>query len=181
MASNNLELISQIKNAITEYPDFPTKGVIFREISPILLNPSLHNAIVQDLANFSYGKIDVVCAVGSRGYFFGIALAAKLNVPFIPIRKAGKLPPPTIGVSYSLEYGSAKIEMKPNLIKPNSRVLIHDDLLATGGTTQAAANLLHQQNLTVSQFSFLVNLTALNGIEKIKNIDNASIYSVIDY
>jgi len=181
MTSTNLQLLEQIKQAIAEYPDFPTPGVIFREISPILLNPNLYAAIVDDLAAFSRGKIDVVCGIGSRGYFFGIALAQKLNVPFIPIRKAGKLPPPTVKTSYALEYGTAAIEMKPNLIAPNARVLIHDDLLATGGTTAAAANLLHQQNLKVAQFSFLVNLTYLNGIQKIQNIDNAEIYSLIDY
>jgi adenine phosphoribosyltransferase len=92
--------------------------------------------VIADLANFSRGKIDVVCGIESRGYLFGIAIAVALDVPFVLIRKAGKLPPPFIGEKYDLEYGSAEIEMKTGHLKPGQRVLIHDDLLATGGTTK---------------------------------------------
>jgi len=181
MPSNNLELIQQIKATIVEYPNFPTKDVIFREITPILLNPTLFNAIVDDLATFSAGKIDAICGIESRGYFFGISLATKLNVPFITIRKAGKLPPPVISETYQLEYGNSCIEMKPNLIPKGTRILVHDDLLATGGTTVAASKLLKKQGLEVKQFSFLINLDQLNGVNKIKEVSDAEIYSLLDY
>jgi len=181
MATNNLELIKQLKNTIVEYPDFPNKGVIFREISPIFLNPTLCNAIIDDLANFSKGKVDAICGIESRGYFFGISLALKLNIPFLTVRKAGKLPTPVISETYTLEYGTASIEMKPFASQDKLRVLVHDDLLATGGTTTAAIALLSKQNLTVTQFSFLINLTNLKGVDKIRTVSNAQIYSILDY
>jgi len=181
MATNNLELRKQLQNTIMEYPDFPSKNVIFREISPIFLNPTLCNAIIDDLANFSKGKVDAICGIESRGYFFGISLALKLNVPFLTVRKAGKLPPPVVSETYTLEYGTASIEMKPFSSKKKLRVLVHDDLLATGGTTCAAVSLLAKQNLTVTQFSFLINLMQLKGIDKIRSVSSAEIYSILDY
>lgn len=174
------DLISKLKNTITNIPDFPLPGIQFKDISPIFLDSKLYMEIIRDLANFSRGKIDAVCGIESRGYLFGIAIAVELKVPFILIRKKGKLPPPFIGEKYDLEYGSAEIEMKSGQLKPGARVLIHDDLLATGGTTQAAAKLIQKAAGKVSQFSFLINLEKLNGEEKLISY-NAEIYSVLNY
>ncbi|RQP13661.1 MAG: adenine phosphoribosyltransferase, partial [Chryseobacterium sp.] len=114
------------------------------------------------------------------GFLFGIAVAVKLGVPFVLIRKKGKLPPPFVAQKYDLEYGSAEIEMKEGQIKPGQRVLIHDDLLATGGTTEAAALLVEKQGATVSQFSFLIGLRDLGGRKKLEKF-NAEICELLEY
>src|SRR5690606_35949663 len=151
----NQKLIRELENTIENIPDFPKPGIQFKDITPIFLKPDLYEDIIEDLASFSRDKIDAVCGIESRGYLFGIAIAVALKVPFILIRKAGKLPPPFVGEKYDLEYGSAEIEMRTGQIKPGQRILIHDDLLATGGTTEAAAKLVNKQGAVVSQFSFL--------------------------
>lgn len=174
------ELISELKSAITNIPDFPSEGIQFKDISPIFLNPKLYEEVIKDLAEFSRGKIDAVCGIESRGYLFGIAIAVALEVPFILIRKQGKLPPPFIGEKYDLEYGSAEIEMKTDQLKAGSRVLIHDDLLATGGTTEAAGKLVEKLNGKVAQFSFLINLAELAGEKKLESF-KAEIYSILQY
>ena len=174
------DLIAKLKSTITNIPDFPTEGIQFKDISPIFLEPKLYMDVIKDLAEFSQGKIDAVCGIESRGYLFGISIAMALQVPFILIRKQGKLPPPFIGEKYDLEYGSAEIEMKTDQLKPGSRVLIHDDLLATGGTTQAAGNLVEKLGGKVTQFSFLINLEALKGEKKLEKF-KADIYSVLEY
>ena len=176
----SLDLISKLKSRITTIPDFPSKGIQFKDISPIFLEPKLYEEVIKDLVEFSRGKIDAVCGIESRGYLFGIAIAVALEVPFILIRKKGKLPPPFIGEKYNLEYGSAEIEVKTDQLKPGASVLIHDDLLATGGTTQAAGNLVEKLGGKVSQFSFLINLKDLKGEKKLENF-NADIYSVLHY
>jgi adenine phosphoribosyltransferase len=174
------ELIKNLEETIENIPDFPIPGVQFKDISPIFLNPKLYEDVIADLVQFSKGKVDAVCGIESRGYLFGIAIAVALEVPFILIRKAGKLPPPIISEKYDLEYGSAVIETREGQIKPGQRVLIHDDLLATGGTTEAAAKLVEKQGATVSQFSFLIGLKELNGEEKLKKF-NAEVYHILEY
>jgi len=174
------DLIKKLEETIENIPDFPIPGIQFKDISPIFLNPKLYEEVIEDLVTFSKGKIDAVCGIESRGYLFGIAIAVALEVPFILIRKAGKLPPPIISEEYDLEYGSAIIETREGQIKPGQRVLIHDDLLATGGTTEAAAKLVEKQGATVSQFSFLIRLKGLNGGEKLKKF-NAEIYPILEY
>lgn len=109
------ELIKKLESTIENIPDFPIPGIQFKDICPIFLHPKLYEEVIADLANFSREKIDVVCGIESRGYLFGIAIAVALDVPFVLIRKAGKLPPPFIGEKYDLEYGSAEIEMKTAL------------------------------------------------------------------
>jgi adenine phosphoribosyltransferase len=140
----------------------------------------LYEAVIADFVNFSKGKIDIVCGIESRGYLFGIAIAVALEVPFVLIRKKGKLPPPFISQKYNLEYGTSEIEMKTGQINKGQRVLIHDDLLATGGTTEAAAKLVQQQGAVVSQFSFLIGLNELKGKEKLKHFQ-ADIYEILSY
>ena len=132
------------------------------------------------MASFSKGKVDLVCGIESRGYLFGIAIAVALEVPFILIRKKGKLPPPFVSQKYNLEYGTAEIEMREGQLKPGQRVLIHDDLLATGGTTEAAARLVEKQGGEVAQFSFLIGLKGLNGEEKLKPF-SSEIYKILEY
>lgn len=174
------ELIRKLEETIENISDFPIPGIQFKDISPIFLDPKLYEDVIADLAANSKGKVDAVCGIESRGYLFGIAIAVALEVPFILIRKAGKLPPPVISEKYDLEYGSAVIETREGQIKPGQRVLIHDDLLATGGTTEAAAKLVEKQGATVSQFSFLIGLKDLKGDEKLKKF-GAEVYHILEY
>jgi adenine phosphoribosyltransferase len=174
------ELIKKLEDTIENIPDFPIPGIQFKDISTIFLNPELYKEVVADLAAFSRGKVDAVCGIESRGYLFGIAIAAELGVPFILIRKKGKLPPPTIGEKYSLEYGTSEIETRKGQILPNQRILIHDDLLATGGTTEAAAKLVDKQGAKAVQFSFLIGLKDLKGKEKLEKY-NAEVYQILEY
>ncbi|MDQ0592380.1 adenine phosphoribosyltransferase [Chryseobacterium ginsenosidimutans] len=174
------ELINKLEETIENIADFPIPGIQFKDISPIFLNPKLYEDVIADLVTFSKGKVDAVCGIESRGYLFGIAIAVALEVPFILIRKAGKFPPPVISEKYDLEYGSAIIETREGQIKPGQKILIHDDLLATGGTTEAAAKLVEKQGATVSQFSFLIGLKGLNGEEKLKKF-NAEVYHILEY
>ena len=176
----NAQLILDLENTIENIPDFPKPGIQFKDISPIFLQPKLYEDVIANLVNFSRGKVDAVCGIESRGYLFGIAVAVALEVPFILIRKAGKLPPPFIGEKYDLEYGSAEIEMRTGQIQTGQRILIHDDLLATGGTTQAAAKLVEKQGAKVVQFSFLIGLKDLHGEELLKKF-NAEVYSILEY
>ncbi len=176
----NENLISRLKETIINIPDFPQPGIQFKDITPIFLDTQLYKEVIAEFSDFSRGKIDAVVGIESRGYLFGIAIAVALEVPFILIRKKGKLPPPFVAEKYDLEYGSAEIEMREGQIKPGQRILVHDDLLATGGTTEAAALLVEKQGAKVSQFSFLIGLKDLNGEEKLKNF-NAEIHQILQY
>ena len=173
-------LIEKLEKTIQNIPDFPIEGIQFKDITPIFLDPKLYEEVIADLADFSRGKVDVVCGIESRGYLFGIAIAVALEVPFVLIRKKGKLPPPFVSEKYALEYGTAEIEMKTDQLKPGQRVLIHDDLLATGGTTEAAAKLVEKQGAKATQFSFLIGLKDLNGEKKLEQF-NAEVYSILNY
>ena len=177
----NQELITKLENTITNIPDFPKEGIQFKDITPIFLNPKLYEEAVDEMVKFSKGKVDVVCGIESRGYIFGLAIDVKLGVTFILIRKNGKLPPPFIGEKYDLEYGTAEIEMKTDQIQEGQRVLIHDDLLATGGTAAAAARLVQRQGGKVAQFSFLIELKDLNGREKLEQIEGAEVFKILEY
>jgi len=174
------ELIKNLEETIQNIPDFPKPGIQFKDISPIFLKPKLYEAVIDDLVQFSKGKIDAVCGIESRGFLFGIAVAVALEVPFILVRKKGKLPPPFVSQQYELEYGTSEIEMKEGQLKPGQRILIHDDLLATGGTTEAAAKLIEKQGASVSQFSFLIGLNFLNGEERLKKF-GAEVYRILEY
>ena len=176
----NQELIKKLQDTIATIPDFPKPGIQFKDISPIFLHPKLYEEVIDDLVKFSKGKIDAVCGIESRGFLFGIAIAVALEVPFILIRKKGKLPPPFVSQQYELEYGTSEIEMKEGQLQPGQKVLIHDDLLATGGTTEAAAQLIEKQGAVVSQFSFLIGLNFLKGDQKLKKF-GAEIYSILEY
>ena len=167
-----MNLVEEIKKTIRDVPDFPKPGIMFKDITPILENQILCTRIVEGFINEIGKKPDAVAGIESRGFLFGILLANKLNVPFIMIRKTGKLPYKTISQEYALEYGTAVIEMHVDALQKKWNVLIHDDLLATGGTAEAAAQLVKQAGATVSGFSFVVELGFLNGKEKLKTHSN---------
>lgn len=171
----------KIKQIIRDVPDFPKPGIIFKDITPILKNAALCNEIAEALAEqLADVKIDVVAGIESRGFLFGLALAQQLNVPFVPIRKAGKLPYKTIQQSYDLEYGSATLEVHEDAFDAGQKVLIHDDLLATGGTVVAASALVQKLGAEVAGYSFLVNLDFLNGKQRLK-IYSDKLFSLADY
>ena len=155
---------AKIKQTVRDVADFPKPGILFKDITPILKNAALCTEITAALVRqLSELKIDVVAGIESRGFLFGMSLAQALGVPFVPIRKAGKLPHKTIQQSCTLEYGSAVLELHEDALEAGQHVLIHDDLLATGGTVVAAAKLVQQLGAEVAAFSFIISLDFLNG------------------
>jgi adenine phosphoribosyltransferase len=161
-------IAQQIKQAIRDIPDFPKPGIIFKDITPILKDPQLCINIVDAFAEQLKGmRIDAVAGIESRGFLFGLTLATKLGVPFIPVRKAGKLPFTIKQKAYKLEYGTATIELHTDAFEPGQHILIHDDLLATGGTALAASELIQEMGGIIAGFSFVVGLGFLNGTERI--------------
>lgn len=176
-----MNLESKLRAAIRDVKDFPKVGILFKDISPIMLNPVLSGEILDHLVEFYASKnLQAVAGIESRGFLFGYPLAIRLGLPFILIRKAGKLPYDKISYSYDLEYGSAVIEMHSDSINPGDRVLIHDDLLATGGSAEAAAELISKSGGEIAGFSFLVGLSYLNGQVKLKKYTSA-ITNLISY
>lgn len=172
---------NKIKEAIRDVVDFPKEGIVFKDITPIMLDAALSNEIVEHLyQQFKDQNITKIAGIESRGFLFGYPLAMRLGIPFIMIRKAGKLPYHKISHSYDLEYGSATIEMHIDAVQKGERVLIHDDLLATGGSASAAAELVMKCGGEIAGFNFLVNLEFLNGNEKLnrfsENITNLVAY-----
>ncbi|MGC6432914.1 MAG: adenine phosphoribosyltransferase [Crocinitomicaceae bacterium] len=171
----------QIKSVIRDVPNFPKEGVVFKDISTIMLDPKLSNNILDHLVSiYQNMDFDAVAGVESRGFLFGYALAMRLNKPFILIRKKGKLPYNKISYDYALEYGTATIEMHTDAVQIGQKVLIHDDLLATGGSAEAAAKLVQQAGGDIAGFNFLVSLEFLNGSQKLSvisdNIINLAVY-----
>ncbi len=162
-----MTLQQKIDSAIRNVPNFPKEGIQFKDITPIMQDATLSTEIVDELAKQWKGKIDAVAGVESRGFLFGFPLAMALNIPFILIRKKGKLPYHTVSFKYDLEYGSAEIEMHIDSVTKDMKVLVHDDLLATGGTALAAAQLIKMQGGSVAGFSFLVELKFLEGKSKL--------------
>lgn len=163
----------KIKQTVRNVPDFPKPGINFKDISPVVENPTLSREIVKEFANQLRDKgIDAIVGVESRGFIYGMPLALELNIPFVLVRKVGKLPFDTIKYSYDLEYGSATVEMHVDSIKPGWNVFIHDDLLATGGTAMAAAELVKQQKGNVAGFGFIIELSFLNGKGKLTHLSD---------
>jgi len=155
-------LEAHLKNVIRDIPDFPKPGIVFKDITPILKDPELCTAVVEEFASKLAGiEIDVIAGIESRGFLFGLMLANRLNVPFIPIRKQGKLPFKTVAESYKLEYGQATIEVHEDAFPAGTKVLIHDDLLATGGTVVAASKLIEKLGGVVSGYAFVISLDFL--------------------
>lgn len=177
----NLEKLRQeLLNTIRVVEDFPQPGISFKDIMPVLANPSLSRRVVQSFyEHFKNKKIDAIVGIESRGFIFGMPLSLRLKVPFIVVRKAGKLPGQTISYTYELEYGKASMEIQKDTIKRGWNVLIHDDLLATGGTASAAAELVNLLNAKVAGFAFLVELP-LQGRQRLLKYSK-EIFSIVFY
>lgn len=175
-----MTLKQRIDSAIRDIPNFPKEGIIFKDITPILENHKLSKDIVKEIASKVEGKIDAIAGIESRGFLFGFPVAMELGIPFIMIRKKGKLPYKTISHKYELEYGSSEIEMHIDAVTEGMNVLVHDDLLATGGTAIATSELIKKQGGKVAGFSFLVELEFLKGSEKLSNYSD-KIVSMISY
>ena len=168
-----------LKQYIRSIKDFPKEGIMFRDITTLLQDPVPLKLTLQQLyENCKDLDVNKVVGIEARGFIFGALLADKLDVGFAPIRKPGKLPAEKVQESYTLEYGTDTIEIHKDAIKPGEKVLIHDDLLATGGTAKAAANLVEKLGGKVIQFSFIVELSFLNGR---KLLPNYNVKSLVDY
>jgi adenine phosphoribosyltransferase len=171
-------LSERLKDTIRDIPDFPKEGIVFKDITPILKDAALMKAIVQGFADGVEGKVDVVVGMESRGFIFGAPLAMELGAAFVPARKPGKLPYDAIGVEYALEYGTNRLEMHTDAIQPGQKVLIVDDLLATGGTAKATLDLVQKLKGEVVGYCFVIELAFLNGAEEIAGIP---IHSLVRY
>jgi adenine phosphoribosyltransferase len=156
--------LSALHAAVRDVPDFPKPGILFKDITPLLAKPDLTAlAINAMLEPFAGSQIDKVVGIDARGFIFGAMIAQKIGAGFVPIRKKGKLPWRTKGVDYSLEYGHSSVEMHEDALQPGERVLLADDLLATGGTAAAALELIAQSGATLVGSTFLIELTFLDG------------------
>lgn len=171
--------VSDLKKYIRDIPDFPKEGILFKDISTLIKDPQAFKKSIDTLAGkFKNQRVQYVVGVEARGFIFGAALAYKLGAGFIPVRKKGKLPYKTKSVTYQLEYGVDTLEMHTDAVAPRSRVLVVDDLLATGGTVKAVIDLLKKAQAKIIGVAFLVELEFLKGKEKLKDLP---IYSVIQY
>lgn len=176
-----MDIQKKIAASIRDINDFPVKGVIFKDITPIMKDISLFNEIIEFFYNrFKDMKIDKIAAIESRGFIFAMPLAVKMNIPFIPIRKKGKLPAKTIEANYDLEYGQATIEIHEDAIEKGENILVIDDLLATGGTVNASVELIEKLGAKAVAAAFVVELTFLNGRKNIKNRE-MEVVSILKY
>jgi len=157
-----------LRERINEYKDFPKKGILFRDFSPMLKDPSAMSAVVEEFEkNYHPKDVDVFVGIESRGFILASILAQKYNKGMVLLRKAGKLPGKTVKTSYTIEYGKAVLEIQKTALNAGERVVICDDLLATGGTAKAAADLIEKMKGKVAGFAFIIELMELNGVEKI--------------
>lgn len=162
-----------IESLVRDVPDFPTPGVSFKDITPLLNNPAGLAMAIEQMANPYRGKgIELVCGAESRGFIFGTAVAQALSAGFVPIRKPNKLPGETHAIDYGLEYGSDTLEIHVDAIRPAQRVLVVDDLLATGGTLKACCDLIERLGGHIAGVSVLIELVELKGRNQIKPYDN---------
>lgn len=171
--------VADLRNAIRNIPDFPKPGIQFKDITPLLQDARLFAGAIELLAgSFQPGSVDVVAGIDARGFIFASAVATRLGAGFVPIRKKGKLPWKTLETSYDLEYGSNSIAIHEDAVAPGGRVLLVDDLLATGGTAGAAIQLLQQLNVTVLEVAFLIELEFLAGRKRLPEVP---VRSLIQY
>lgn len=175
----NIEL--KLKSIIRDIPDYPKPGIIFKDLTPILKEPKLCTEVVDEFVKrIKLLNPDAICCLDARGFWFGLSIAMALRIPMIPVRKKGKLPYSTISQQYELEYGTAEVEIHTDAFEKGMKVLIHDDLLATGGTASAAAELVLKSGAEVCGFGFLVELSFLNGQEKIKKYSE-QVFNLLSY
>jgi len=171
---------SMLRSAVRDVPDFPTPGVLFKDITPILSSHSLFEDVVGKFAHtFFHLDIDVVVGIESRGFILAAPVALELNAAFVPIRKAGKLPGKTLSESYDLEYGKGVLEIHTDAIKDGQRVLLIDDVLATGGTARGAASLVERAGGNVVGMGFLIEIEALGGRLALK--EHSPVRSILTY
>ena len=171
--------MSDLRAKIREVPDFPTPGVGFKDITPLLADPAALRETVGELASWIAQKnCDLVIGAEARGFILGPAIAVEAGVGFVPARRPGKLPPETISVTYALEYGQNSLELHPDLIPKGSRVVIHDDVLATGGTVEGIMKLVEQLGAEVVGTCFIIELTFLEGR---KRLDGMDVHALITY
>jgi len=172
--------MEHFKKYIHEIENFPKEGIVFKDINTIYKNPKIWNEIMMPLEKLiSTSKPDYIAGIESRGFISGSALAFKLNVGFIPIRKKNKLPGKVIGINYQLEYGQDRLEIQQSLVAKDSKIIIIDDLLATGGTASAAGKLIKKSGAKLIGYAFLVELTELHGRKELDS--NLIVESVIKY
>jgi adenine phosphoribosyltransferase len=165
------DLADLVSARLRDILDFPTPGIVFKDVTPVLADAEAFGAVIRDMAERRRGSVDLVVGIEARGFIFGAALAHELGIGFVPVRKAGKLPGRTRGVSYDLEYGSATIEIHEDSFVGGERVLVVDDVLATGGTAEATCTLLEQAGAEVVAFETLVELAFLHGRERLSGRD----------
>ena len=171
----------RLREVIRDIPDFPKPGIIFKDVTPILKDIALCNTILDRfISQLDPDSIDVVAGVESRGFLFGLPLAQRLGKPFVPIRKQGKLPYRTMKQSYALEYGEATIEIHADAFPAGARVLVHDDLLATGGTVVASSQLIEKLGGEVAGYAFIISLDFLEGKKRLTEYSE-QIVSLINY
>ncbi|NWU94862.1 APT phosphoribosyltransferase, partial [Upupa epops] len=175
------ERVQRVRDRVRSFPDFPMPGVLFRDISPLLKDPEAFRTLIDllhDHVKASFPQIDFIAGLDSRGFLIGPPLAQRLGIGFVPIRKKGKLPGLTESVSYSLEYGKAELEIQRDAVEPGQKVVIVDDLLATGGTMCAAYELLKRLKAEVLECLVVIELKSLKGSEKLKSVP---FYSLLQY
>ena len=169
------ELADLVQANIREIPDYPSPGVLFRDITPLLANGPAFGALIDALAEHYAGQVDAVAGLESRGFILAAPLALHLGIGMITVRKAGKLPGPVIGIDYALEYGTARMELRPDTIVPGQRVLIIDDVLATGGTARASVKLVEQAGGVVVGLTMLMELIDLGGRSRLEGYNVESV------
>ncbi len=171
--------LSFLRSRIRDVPDFPKEGILFKDITPLLADVEAFRACIQLMVEkLDAEPVDSVIGIESRGFMFGAALADKLGVGFIPVRKPGKLPAATYRAEYELEYGSDAVEIHQDALRPGDRVVVVDDLIATGGTAKATADLVRQCDAQVAAFVFVINLEFLNGA---KQLAPTRVITLLDY
>jgi adenine phosphoribosyltransferase len=171
-----------IKSSIRAVPHFPKPGIIFRDITTLLKNPAMFRMVIDQLTErHQDSRICKIASIESRGFIFGAALAYQLNAGFVPIRKKGKLPGPTMGHEYELEYGMDHIEIHLDAIEEGERVLLVDDLLATGGTAQAAVKLLHKTGAVIVECCFVIDLPELGGRRRLEQDCEQKVFALTEF
>ncbi|XP_062405586.1 adenine phosphoribosyltransferase [Sardina pilchardus] len=175
------EKLKRINESIRSFPDFPIKGILFRDICPILKDPNSLTAVIdlfEEHVRQNHQDVDLIVGLDARGFLFGPLLAQRLGIGFALVRKRGKLPGPTVSVSYDLEYGKAEVEIQEDAVAPGQKILVIDDLLATGGTLNAACALLKKLQAIVVDCLVVVEMKDLNGADKIKP---HTVFSLVQY
>nr|XP_046257626.1 adenine phosphoribosyltransferase [Scatophagus argus] len=181
MAADREAKLQRIHEHIRTFPDFPKEGIQFRDICPILKDPAALTAVIdlfEEHVRKNHQQVDLIVGLDARGFLFGPLLAQRLGVGFVLVRKRGKLPGKTLSVAYDLEYGKAEVEIQEDAVAPGQKVLLIDDLLATGGTLNAACELLKKQQAEILGCLVVIGLKEVNGIEKLKP---HSVFSLVQY